>query len=254
VEEGQIDLEAPVTDYGVVVDSRASVRVKHLLSHTSEGMPGSRYRYHGDRFGLIDRVMQVATGRTFRELLIERIILPLDLQDTVPTPVGAERLAYSGGTAEPGFQSAWDRLAKPYWLVKGYGHVLDRYAEYFGSAAGLVSSVMDYAAFSIALDEGVLLSREMLENAWTPFRSNRGRELPYGYGWFIQKRKGLRYIWHYGYWTSTSTLVVKVPERELAFLLFANSDRLSSPYPLGVDENVRRSPAARAFLDIFVED
>jgi CubicO group peptidase (beta-lactamase class C family) len=113
---------------------------------------------------------------------------------------------------------------------------------------------MDYAVFSIALDRHELLSEEMLERAWTPFTSNRGRSLPYGYGWFVQKRSGVRILWHYGYWRCTSTLVVKVPDRGLTFLLFANSDRLSSPFNLGIDENVCRSPAARAFLDIFVFD
>ena len=253
VEEGVVDLEDPVADYDIFLDSRGTVRVKHLLSHSSEGTPGSRYRYHGDRFGLIDRVMLKASGFTFAELLIDRIILPLDLRDTVPTPVGGERLAYERGEADPRFQHAWNRLATPYWLVHGYGNVRDEYVEYFGSAAGLISSVMDYAAFSLALDCGDLLSEETLSMAWSPFVSNRGRSLPYGYGWFIQERDGMRLVWHYGYWRSTSTLIVKVPERGLAFLLFANSDRLSSPFHLGVNENVRRSPAARAFLDIFVD-
>lgn len=46
------------------------------------------------------------------------------------------------------------------------------------------------------------------------------------------------------------SLSSRVPERGLTF---AYSDRLSRPFRLGVDENVRRSPAARVFLDIFVE-
>jgi len=253
VEEGLVDLEDPISDYGIHWLESEAVLVKHLLSHTSRGTPGSRYRYDGDRFGLIDRVIHAATGSSFRELLIERILSPLEMSDSLPMPTGYGAADYERGEGDPRFQDAWNRLASPYALIRGYGDVLGEYASYFGSAAGLISSVLDYAKFDRALDEHRFISEETQEMAWTPFRSNRGRELPYGYGWFVQKREGLRYLWHYGYWNCTSTLIVKVPERRLTFLLFANSDRLSSPFMLGVDANVRRSPAARAFLDIFVE-
>jgi len=253
VEEGAVDLDDPVADYGITLESRGTIRVKHLLSHTSEGVPGNRYSYNGNRFGLIDEVIRHASGTSFRDLLIERIVEPLGMTDTLPMPVGDQLAAYEAGEGDPQFQDAWDRLATPYWLVREYGNVLGSYARYFGSAAGLISSVVDYAKFDAAIDRHNLISADSQQLAWTPFRSNRGRELPYGYGWFIQQRKGLRYIWHYGYWDCTSTLIVKVPERGLTFLLFANSDRLSSPFRLGASSNVRRSPAARAFLDIFVE-
>jgi CubicO group peptidase (beta-lactamase class C family) len=254
VEEGHVDLEDPIGDYGIDLASPGTIRVKHLLSHTSEGLPGSGYRYNGDRFGLIDRVIESVTGSTFRDVLIEEIVNPLDLRDTLPAPVGEEVAGYELGEGDPRFQQAWDRLATPYWLVDGYGNVVSEYAEYFGSAAGLISSVVDYAAFDIAIDEHRFLSASTQALAWTPFRSTGGRRLPYGYGWFVQTWRGEELIWHYGYWNSTSTLILKAPRRGLAFLIMANSDRLSStPLFLGSDENVRRSAAARIFLDTFLD-
>lgn len=252
-EEGLVDLDDPISDYGLALDNSGMIRVKHLLSHTSRGVPGTRYKYDGDRFGLIDKVMSGATGDSFRDLLIERILTPLEMIDTLPMPVGDALTDYQAGQGDPRFQDAWDRLATPYWLVRGYGNVTGTYPVYFGSAAGLLSSVVDYAKFDIAIDNHVFIRAETQELAWTPFLSNRGRKLPYGYGWFIQQRDEIRFVWHYGYWDCTSTLIVKIPERDLTFIVFANSDRLSSPFHLGVDSNVRRSPAARAFLDIFVE-
>ena len=253
VEEGLVELDDPISEYGIYLESTGVVRVKHLLSHTSGGTPGRRYRYCGDCFGLIDRVMLHATDTSFRSLLIERVLTPLGLEDTLPSPSNAAELhRYELGTAEEPFQSVWNRMARPYVLHEGALHEW-RYVTYFGSAAGLISSVVDYAAFDAAIDQHVFVSAETQELAWTPFVSNSGRALAYGYGWFVQHRKGLRYLWHYGYWDCTSTLIVKVPERGLTFLLFANSDRLSSPFRLGADEDVRRSPAARIFLDIFAE-
>jgi CubicO group peptidase (beta-lactamase class C family) len=40
VDEGKIDLNAPVSDYGITLAESDTVRVIHLLTHTSEGVPG----------------------------------------------------------------------------------------------------------------------------------------------------------------------------------------------------------------------
>jgi CubicO group peptidase (beta-lactamase class C family) len=53
---------------------------------------------------------------------------------------------------------------------------------------------------------------------------------------------------HYGLWTGSSALILKVPERRLAVVLLANSDGLSR-FGLGGGD-VLRSPFAREFLDL----
>jgi CubicO group peptidase (beta-lactamase class C family) len=68
VEAGSVDLDDPVTDYGVELEANGVIRVRHLLNHTSEGVPGSEYRYNGGRFAELDRVIYGASGRTFGEL------------------------------------------------------------------------------------------------------------------------------------------------------------------------------------------
>ena len=46
-------------------------------------------------------------------------------------------------------------------------------------------------------------------------------------------------------------LIIKLPGHKLIFLLVANSDGLSRKFDLGGDNDVRRSPFARAFLDAY---
>jgi CubicO group peptidase (beta-lactamase class C family) len=84
VKENKIDLNAPVADYGVSLVENGTVRVIHLLTHTSEGVPGSHYKYNGDRYALLSNVIQFATGKTFHQLAAERIMQPLGLQNTAP--------------------------------------------------------------------------------------------------------------------------------------------------------------------------
>jgi CubicO group peptidase (beta-lactamase class C family) len=117
----------------------------------------------------------------------------------------------------------------------------------------MIGSVGDLATFSRALDDEVLVSASTWEQMVTPPTSLSGEQLPYALGWFIQDFDGVRLVWHYGYWTANSSLIVKVPDQDLTFVVLANSDMLSRPYSLGGDENVLRSPYARAFWDVFVE-
>jgi CubicO group peptidase (beta-lactamase class C family) len=44
VEEGTLSLDDPVSEYGVYLESPGTIRVKHLLSMTSDGNPGEAYR------------------------------------------------------------------------------------------------------------------------------------------------------------------------------------------------------------------
>ena len=80
--------------------------------------------------------------------------------------------------------------------------------------------------------------------------SPTGETFPYGLGWFTTDYKGVRVIWHYGYWTASSSLVIKVPSQGLSFVLLANTDGLSAPYPLGSGK-LDASPWARQFLETF---
>ncbi len=48
-----------------------------------------------------------------------------------------------------------------------------------------------------------------------------------------------------------SSLIIRVPSKKMSFILMANSDKLSSPYPLG-NGDIWVSPYAKEFLKSFV--
>lgn len=245
VDEGKVSLDDPVAKYGIVLSSPAPIRVRHLMSHTSEGVPGTRFSYNGDRFSLLDSVIMRAAGKSFAAALQERIIAPLALTHTAPTPQssafdesGLNKAAYLANVA-PGY--TWTNGA----------FVPTAYQTAFSTAAGLTASARDYAAFSMAMDRDAFLKPATKELAWTPVTSPSGVVFPYGLGWFVTDYKGVRVVWHYGYWTASSALVIKVPSQNLTFVLLANTDGLSAPYPLGAGK-LAASPWARAFLETFV--
>ena len=62
VEQGKVNLDDPVSKYGVYIKSPGVIRVKHLLGHTSEREPGSVFLYNGGRYAYLQKVIEHATG------------------------------------------------------------------------------------------------------------------------------------------------------------------------------------------------
>ena len=267
VQEGKIKLDDPVSKYGITLESNGVIRVRHLLSHTSEGNAGEQYRYNGNRFAELDKVIEKATGKSFAELLIANILDPLGMDDTapnVPTTVSTKSPNAAGQAAGSEVKAAvitekqqqrFDRvskiLAQPYALDREFKITKISYPQSFSTAAGLISTVLDMAKYDIAIDQNKFLTKETQQLAFTPAVSTTGKSLPYGLGWFTQDYKGTKMLWHYGYWTGNSSFILKVPEQNITFIIMANSDNLSRPTDLGAG-NALSSAVSMAFLKTFI--
>jgi CubicO group peptidase (beta-lactamase class C family) len=247
VEEGRVDLEDPVSNYGVTLPGQGTVRVKHLLTHTSEGVPGASFSYNGDRYQLLENVIRQASGRGYGELLVDRILEPLQFRQTAPNVQDAASFALMGLDRD----AFLGNLAQPYTLDSAGRVVPSAYPSFFGVAAGLISSATEVAEYSLAIDRDAFLQPETKARVFTPATSNSGQPLPHGLGWFVQSVGGQRIAWHYGLWTANSALILKVLDRRLTLVVLANSERLSQPFPLARGD-VMVSPVAREFVDAFV--
>ena len=109
VDEGRISLDDPVADYGV--DLPGDVRVRHLMSHTSDPPPGAAFRYDGNRFALLDSVVRRADGQPFADAVLERVIGPAGLSRTAPSSLSGDGIDAAvprpaGGCSVPGIAPA----------------------------------------------------------------------------------------------------------------------------------------------------
>ena len=280
VEEGRLRLEAPMADLPVGKRYREQpILVRHVLTHTSEGTPGDAYKYNGNIFGDLTLVIEKTTGRSYVTELEERIFGRVGMDRSVP------------GQLAPGYDEVMRDFAKPYVFEKGKAvstpHRLwdanwtvdgeqdwndlaqgpspdlgrrrllgDAYTPLYGvnTAAGIVSSIVDLAKFDAALDRNELVSAVSKDLMFTPAVSNAGRVLPYGLGWFVETVRGVKVVWHYGWYPPTvSALYVKVPEKDVTLLLLANTDQLSAGRSWTA-RGVVASPYAQLFLYTFVSD
>lgn len=245
VEQGKLDLDAPISTFGIRTNSPGVITVRHLLSHTSEGQPGTFYNYNGYRFSFLGQVIQRASGRSFRELVVENILNPLHMTSTAPNVTGKS-------DADIPFAQVYENRTQPYGLDANDHMVKGRYETSFGVSGGLISTVLDMAKYDIAISQNKFLRPETQEMAFTPFISIAREKLPYGLGWFTQEYNGVRLIWHYGYYgPSESTLILKVPDEKMTLIALANMDSLSRPFPLGGGD-VLTSPVAVAFFRTFI--
>ena len=246
VEEGILDLEAPISDFDIELESPGIVRVKHLFTHTSKGIPGTSFDYDGGRFSLLDQVIEKALDRSFGELCLERIVRPLELTHTAPNLWHVEMCEL--WDVNPGeFE---ENMAKAYW---DDGKTRTIYMFYFGTAAGLISSVIDVAKYSIAVDRFTLVSEETQALIFSPRITIIDHTTAYGLGWFIQQYEGIEIIWHGGCWDGTSGFLLKIPEKELTFIIIGNTRMLQIAYPqIRNDGDVTRSVIVQEFLNGFV--
>ena len=237
VEQGKLSLDDPIDKYGINLGGRwgsdPHIKVKHLLTHTAMGnwlngyKPGYKFKYNGDWYGRLGQVIEKASGESFGELVMRNIITPLGMINTVPSTDDSVNFKLTGYNKD----SFLKKVAPPYnWQGKQVAPIQMKYG--FGPAAGIMSSVADLAKYSIAIDEKKFLKQETWEKVFTPYVTPKGKAIQYGLGWFVKDYKGLKIIWHTGWWYGYSTLLIKVPQKDLCFIILANSQDLSRPFYL----------------------
>lgn len=249
VEEGRLNLDAPIRTYTTIVPD-ANATVRQVLAMASDAAAGSTYRYDGDRFLALTPVVEACTGAAYRIAVARQILDRIGMADSVP---GHDLEADSASPAfDPAtltrYRAVLARIAKPY-VVRDRRPTLSEYPpKGINASAGLVSTVRDLARYDGAIDAHVLIQSSTQLVAWTPFRLASGRDAPYALGWFVQSTAAGRAVWHYGQWPTFSSLILKLPDRGMTLILLANSDGLTSRFPMTAGD-VAASPFARAFIE-----
>jgi CubicO group peptidase (beta-lactamase class C family) len=227
--------------------------VAQLLSHTA---PAGGFRYDSSRFAALTTVVEECADVPYPQLLGDEVFARLGMARSAPGSAIAElststptRPALPPATIQH-YTAVLRTLARPYRVTGDRATRSELPNVIADAATGILTSATDLARFDAAL-RGVLLRSETLASAWTQVRAE-GRPLPTGLGWFIQNYEGEPLVWQFGiHRDAYSSLILKLPRRDLTLILLANSDGLSAPFPLG-NGDVTASVYARIFLRLFV--
>jgi CubicO group peptidase (beta-lactamase class C family) len=253
VEEGKVGLEDPLTKY--FTDAPASwrdVTVRELLSHTGgfgdypekfdfrkdwteeellklvEGIPlaytpGTKWAYSNLGYLTLGLLIHRVTGEFYGDFLHQRIFAPLGMETT---------RIISEADIVPNRSSG-------YRLVKGELKNQEWVAPMVNSTAdgSLYFSILDLAKWDAALYGERLVKRSTLEEMWTPTKLKNGQPNKdgYGFGWFIERRKGHRVVGHDGAWQGFKTAITRYVDDQLTVVVLAN---LAEAEPGGIAAKV----------------
>lgn len=238
VEQGKVALDDPINMYLENSSLSDEIKVKHVLSHSSEGIPGTFFNY-SSRFFLLTQVIEKSSGKSLEDLMYANILSPLGLNNTVPM------------RGQNTVDSLGKKLAKPYYY---FGSVEPGHYDFgLSTASGLVSTVRDIAKFDTALEDGSLLSKTVNTQMLSSFGGAENPEYPYGYGIFTQKFLDKEIQWGYGQEDCFSSLLLKVPHKKLTLVLLANNNLMSDPARL-INGDLTYSLFAMSFLKNFAFD
>ena len=263
VEAGDLDLDRPIADFSewsgfcnrfslqasiFARDLRcepATHTLRHLLSHTATGIPGTYFSYNPILYSWASRPIMAATGASFSSLVQEQVLAPADMRRSARK---YRDLPLRSDLAE--------QQALPYRIdASGQAQRAPLPPpQGDGAAGGVVSTALDLARFDIALDRGDLITAESRSAMMTPTRLVSGETAPYGLGWYVKEHAGHTLVWHTGWWEDAySALYLKIPGLNLSLILLANSEGLWWGNPLD-QATIEHSVFAQAFLEAFVPD
>ena len=235
VEQGRVNLDDPISKYGIYIKGPGVIRVRHLLGHTSERDPGSLFLYNGGRYAYLQKVIERASGRPLAELMADTFLNPLGMGDSAPFYL----------LSQPAYQHILTNLSKPY----GYDRT---FFTWFSAAGGFVSTVLDLARYDIALDQDRLIRPETRALAFTAQTLTSGEPPVYGLGWYVDEFQGTKIAWHQGWWCY-SHLYIKFLDQGYSLIVFTNSTTLGQ-FTSSEDVSVMRYPVVLAFYKLFIMD
>ena len=255
VEQRRVGLDEPVSRYGLS-SPEPEATLRGLLSHAPP--PGARepFVYNPDRYDHLTALMEWCAPQPYRKSVSHRVLKRLVMRDSVPgTDLADPALTLPEGLFDADeiadYRAVLQRIAVPYKVT---GRTRADRTELplvtMSAAGGLVSTVRDLARMDRDLDRAVLLQTETLAAAWAPTADRAGQATPMGMGWFVQFYRGERVVWHFGHVPNAySSLILKLPAKDITFILLANSDGLSNPFQLPAGD-LTRSPFATVFLKL----
>ena len=247
VEQGKLDLDAPVQKYVPSFPAKPwPVTTRQLLGHLSgirhyaEGEmentrhyatltealdlfqndplvqePGTKYLYSTYAYTLAGVVVEAAAGTTFTDYVRKNVFEPAGM---------------AGARVDDLFEIIPHR-ARGY--QKGPGGVLQNSGladtSYKVPGGGLCGTAPDLARFAIALWKGALVRPETRRQMFTSLKTRDGKPTGYGLGWALSRDpRGRREVFHRGAQQRVTSLLYTQPERGLAVVLFANLEGIGS--------------------------
>jgi CubicO group peptidase (beta-lactamase class C family) len=189
------------------------IRPDDLLKEYAGGKldfpPRTRWSYSNTGFVLIGRIIEKVSGKPFGEFLGERILKPLEMNDTTFDPKAGDRRLATGYTAFA--------LGDPEPAVREAGG-------WIHAAGALYTTPSDLVKWDLALVGGKVLKPESYRLMTSPRELADGRFHDYGCGIGVARRKDDTVLKHGGAVSGFLTFNSVLPRTKTAFAIMSNCE------------------------------
>jgi len=242
VNEGKIDLEAPISRYlDPLPDSWQDIKVVQLLQHTSglfeytamlprpdfskptnfenilkllslttpKFVPGTQQEYSNTNYLLLGEIAERVAAKPYSQLIGERIAKPLGLQNTVFAGVLDSKNLITGMRTDRNGAIFPAMITDPSWLA---------------GAGGMESSLEDMMKWSTGITESKIFPVEQLKAAMTPPVVTKGA-MAYGSGLILGQFGGAPMIGHNGKLEGYESFWLTSLDGKYKLVILANSDQ-----------------------------
>jgi len=243
VEQGKIDLDAPVQKYvPAFPEKNGKITLRLLAGHIAgvrhyqgdefqisrhydnvlDGLkifqddplvapPGTKFSYSSYGFNLLSAAIETASGEKFLPYMHEHVFGPLGLRSTTedqPAEIIEQRARF--------YTRPKDQLVRNAPFVDN---------SYKWAGGGFLSSAEDLVRFGSALLQPGFLKPESLRLLFTSQKTADGKETGYGMGWFVRNSKsGQRIYEHAGGSVGGTSQLILYPEAHVVVAMVCNFD------------------------------
>jgi CubicO group peptidase (beta-lactamase class C family) len=200
--------------------------LKLLEQQTTPKFPaGTKWDYSNSGYATLAMIVEKVSGKPFGQFLHDRIFVPLKMTNT---------LAYEKGKNEVPHRAYGHTKEKDSWKQTDQSST----SAVLGDG-GIYSSLDDLAKWDRALRDHTLLSEAEMQPALTPAqlttgpaKNNEGKDVSYGFGWFLDpyldsNKKAHKRMWHDGETVGFRTTIQRFPDDNLTIIVLANRSDLN---------------------------
>ena len=242
MEKGQLNLNDDITKY--IPDYPTSgkvITIHHLLTHTSgiknytkmkalrtiakrslkpielidffknEPMdfnPGEKFKYNNSGYIILGYIIESISKQSYANFIEEHIFKKLGMTASLYASHSKVIKNRASGYKNNGgyFNSMYISYSIPY------------------AGGSLMSSVDDMLKWQQALTHNLLLSKNILDKAFTNYKLNNGDLINYGYGWHVKEISGIKIREHGGIIFGFKSMGIYLPDEDIYVIGLSNCD------------------------------
>ena len=175
--------------------------------------PGAGWSYNNAGYELVALAIERITGRSFSEVLRERVFGPIGMYDTILRAWDSELV---GNCALPHVRAPNGQFERASWEINPLG------------AGAVVSTVNDMLRWLDHMEMPTVGSPETWSTMKAPQRLSDGTPVPFGLSLFLGRYRGFEAFCAPGGWLGANAQMVKVPAAGLDVAVLVNRHDVSS--------------------------